>query len=44
VLEPGLFQVSVGGSQPDGRSQALTGAKPLVGVFEVIGQSLALEY
>lgn len=44
VLEPGLFQVSVGGFQPDGRSQALTGAKPLVGVFEVIGQSLALEY
>jgi beta-glucosidase len=37
VLEPGWFRVSVGGSQPDARSEELTGARPLVTDIEVVG-------
>ncbi len=35
ILEPGLFQVFVGGSQPDERSQKLTGAKVQTAKFEL---------
>ena len=42
VLEPGRFRVFVGGSQPDGRSRALTGQAPLCAEFEVTGQRLDL--
>lgn len=35
VLEPGLFQAFIGGSQPDARSEKLTGAKVLSTVFDV---------
>jgi beta-glucosidase len=35
VLEPGAFEVYVGGSQPDGRSLALTGNKVLKAAFEL---------
>ncbi|MCE9615893.1 MAG: glycoside hydrolase family 3 C-terminal domain-containing protein [Lentisphaerae bacterium] len=34
-VEPGLFTVSVGGSQPDARSAALTGVQPLAAPFEI---------
>jgi len=44
VLEPGIFKVFVGGSQPDIRSYKLTGIEPLNGSFEIIGESLELEY
>jgi beta-glucosidase len=44
ILEPGLFQVFVGGSQPDSRSQELTGTKVLKSEFEVIGSPVELEY
>jgi len=36
VLEPGKFEVYVGGSQPDERSLKLTGNKVLKGTFEVV--------
>jgi beta-glucosidase len=35
VLEPGQFQVFIGGSQPDARSEKLTGTKVLSTVFHV---------
>ena len=44
VLEPGLFRLSIGGSQPDARSAALTGARPLVAEIEVVGDRLELAY
>lgn len=44
ILEPGLFEVYVSGNQPDKRSQELTGVKVLQDTFEVIGDSLELEY
>ena len=44
VLEPGRFRVSIGGSQPDARSAALTGTRPLIAEFDVVGDRLALEY
>jgi beta-glucosidase len=44
VLEPGRFRVSVGGSQPDPRSQELTGQTPLSVEFDVVGQALELPY
>jgi beta-glucosidase len=36
VVEPGRFRASVGGSQPDERSQALTGSAPVSVDFEVV--------
>ncbi len=36
VLEPGTFEVYVGGSQPDARSIRLTGSNVLKGSFELI--------
>jgi beta-glucosidase len=44
VLEPGRFRISVGGSQPDARSAALTGTKPLSLEIEVTGAVLPLPY
>ncbi|HEY5586797.1 MAG TPA: glycoside hydrolase family 3 C-terminal domain-containing protein [Ruminiclostridium sp.] len=44
ILEPGKFEVYLGGSQPDKRSQELTGTKVMKGTFEVTGNSLELEY
>ncbi len=36
VLEPGTFEVYVGGSQPDARSESLTGVKVARAAFEVV--------
>jgi len=36
ILEPGMFEVYVGGSQPDARSIKLTGTQVLKGCFELI--------
>jgi beta-glucosidase len=44
ILEPGLFEVYIGGSQPDARSQALTGTNVIRNGFEVKGSALELEY
>jgi beta-glucosidase len=44
VLEPGTFSIYLGGSQPDERSQKLTGSKVLRETFEVVGEALELEY
>jgi beta-glucosidase len=44
ALEPGRFRVSVGGSQPDPRSQELTGQTPLSAEFEVVGTATELPY
>ncbi len=44
VLEPGRFTLHVGGSQPDERSAALTGAAPLAGELELGGDRLELPY
>ena len=44
VLEPGLFEVFIGGSQPDARSEKLTGTKVSKGAFEVTGKALELKY
>jgi len=43
LLEPGTFRVTVGGSQPDARSEALTGVPVLAEEFEVIGAVVELE-
>ena len=34
-LEPGRFRATIGGSQPDARSAALTGQSPLAIEFDV---------
>lgn len=44
VIEPGLFEAYIGGSQPDARSMRLTGAKVSKAEFEVTGPSLELKY
>ncbi len=44
ILEPGLFEVYIGGSQPDERSQFLTKTSVLKGSFEVLGDSTPIEY
>lgn len=44
VIEPGLFEVFIGGSQPDARSEKLTGRKVSKAVFEVTGRALELGY
>jgi beta-glucosidase len=44
VLEPGRFRVTIGGSQPDARSVALTGQAPLAMEFEVVGERTELPY
>ncbi|MDQ2084865.1 glycoside hydrolase family 3 C-terminal domain-containing protein [Herbivorax sp. ANBcel31] len=44
IIKPGAFKVYVGGSQPDERSQQLTGTKVEEAVFEVTGNMVQLEY
>lgn len=44
ILEPGKFEVYIGGSQPDQRSLELTGMDVLTYVFEVTGQAKELTY
>lgn len=44
LLEPGHFQVTIGGSQPDYRSVSLMGQAPLIVEFEVVGERLILPY
>ncbi|MDP4094354.1 MAG: glycoside hydrolase family 3 C-terminal domain-containing protein [Bacillota bacterium] len=44
ILEPGTFNVYVGGSQPDEKSRRLTGKAVLKAEFEVLGKSVELEY
>jgi beta-glucosidase len=44
LLEPGAFQVFIGGSQPDARSVALLGQSPLAADLELTGSSLRLAY
>jgi beta-glucosidase len=44
VLEPGRFRVFVGGCQPDSRSVALTGVRPLAAEFTVEGAAMRLPY
>ena len=36
VVEPGRFRASIGGSQPDDRSRALTGSSPVSVDFDVV--------
>ncbi|MES1178020.1 MAG: glycoside hydrolase family 3 C-terminal domain-containing protein [Myxococcales bacterium] len=43
-LEPGIFRLSVGGSQPDSCSARLLGQAPLSVELEVWGEPLALPY
>jgi beta-glucosidase len=44
VLEPGRFRITLGGSQPDARSVALTGQAPLAVEVEVTGGRVELPY
>jgi len=44
ILEPGVFEVYIGGSQPDKRSLELTGSNALKVSFEVVGTAMELEY
>lgn len=43
VVEPGEFEVYIGGSQPDERSMDLSGVKVLKAEFEVSGENLELK-
>ena len=43
ILEPGVFRVFVGGSQPDPRSEELTGSPVLHADFTVTGVPLAMQ-
>ncbi len=44
VVEPGLFRISVGGSQPDARSEQLLGTAPLTAELRVAGRRRELAY
>jgi beta-glucosidase len=44
VLEPGAFRITLGGSQPDARSVALSGQAPLAIEIEVTGKRVELPY
>lgn len=44
ILEPGLFEIFVGGSQPDRRSATLTGQQVQKAVVSLTGQVRVLEY
>ncbi|MFW5981487.1 MAG: glycoside hydrolase family 3 C-terminal domain-containing protein, partial [bacterium] len=44
ILEPGKFQLFIGGQQPDQRSENLTGKKVLTMEIEVSGKRLTMEY
>ncbi|MDP4180677.1 MAG: glycoside hydrolase family 3 C-terminal domain-containing protein [Bacillota bacterium] len=43
LLEPGFFEIYVSGSQPDERSQKLTGVNAQRETFEVVGKILELD-
>lgn len=44
VLEPGAFVLYAGTSQPDKRSEQLSGKKVLQAIFEVQGDRMEIEY
>lgn len=44
IVEPGVFEIYVGGCQPDNRSQMLSRCKVSKGMIELVGQSLVLPY
>ena len=44
VLEPGEFEIFIGGNQPDTRSEKLTGKKILMTSFYVTGEPIELPY
>jgi beta-glucosidase len=44
ILEPGAFEIYLGGSQPDQRSRDLTQTKVLKALFEVTGEPMELKY
>jgi len=44
ILEPGKFQVFVGGCQPEGRSKSLLGDVVLESTFKVSGKEIEMEY
>ena len=44
IFEPGVFEVYIGGSQPDHRSIKLTGTDLQKCIFEIKGEPLKLEY
>ncbi len=44
LLEPGKFEIYIGGQQPDPRSRELTGKEMLATEFEVVGSVKELEY
>ena len=44
MLEPGRLRLTVGGSQPDARSLALTGQAPLVAELGLTGARCLLPY
>lgn len=43
ILEPGIFEVYVGGSQPDERSRKLTGINVRKGMYEVVGSTVEFD-
>lgn len=44
VLEPGKFEIYIGGSQPDARSRTLTGCEVRKAEFTVIGHRMEMAY
>ena len=44
LLRPGNYEIFIGGSQPDDRSQKLTGSKVLKTTFELVGEAIELDY
>jgi beta-glucosidase len=44
IVEPGQFEVYIGGSQPDERSKALTGQSVMKAELKVIGDKVTLPY
>ena len=44
IIEPGFFEIYIGGSQPDKRSQELTETKVIKTSFEVVGERIEIEY
>lgn len=42
LVEPGAVELLAGGSQPDARSEELTGQKPLLGQVLLVGETLEL--
>lgn len=44
IVEPGIFEIYVGGCQPDERSKEITGYSVKKAVLNVVGNSIELEY